>query len=103
MIIMLNGVNMMSKVLSCNSVFGTSTVVVEDSNGDKYVVVFIGNDSDLNPNKGVSPCLCLINENRFKLPKPKFDEPFDIWNTRLYNVFPYDNNKVYQIQIEEDE
>jgi hypothetical protein len=93
----------MSKILACNNVGDTSTIEIEDSNGDKYVIVFIGNDSDLNPNKGVSPCLCLINENRFKLPKPKFDEPFEWWNTRLYNVFPYDNNKVYQIKKEEEE
>lgn len=105
----------MSKVLSCNSVFGTSTVVIEDSDGKKYTIIFVGKDSTLNPTKD-RPCWVLINGNypifdsSYSDTETKVDmeekNPFEIWDAGMKRIlYTYDNseNKVFTIHVPDTE
>lgn len=110
----------MSKVLSCNSVFGTSTIVIEDSDGKKYTIIFVGKDSTLNSSpKKDRPCWVLINGNypifdsSYSDTETKADmetkNPFEVWDAGMRRIlYTYDNheNKVFTIHVsdtEEDE
>lgn len=93
----------MSKVLAYSNNGDISTIEIEDSNGDKYIVIFVGKDSNLNQNKEC-PCLYLMNEKSLILDLPNLDEETKdlskIWGARLSHIlYPY-KNKVYTYTIE---
>jgi hypothetical protein len=94
---------MMSKVLRHSDNGDISTIEVEDSNGDKYIIVFVGKNSNLNP-KPDSVCLCLINEGypTFKVPNFDIKDQFELWNASLSGNYPYEN-KVFTIHVPDTE
>lgn len=105
----------MSKILSCNDNGDTSTIRIEDSNGDKYTIIFVGKYSSLNPKRD-NPCLILINGNYpiFDLPNSDIEtkvdmetkKPFEIWDAGIRRIlYTYDNseNKVFTIHLPDEE